>query len=280
MDVTPPPGREECIEQAYFFRTWRERLVEGRPSQDSLEHLAREILGTTRLARAVEFLLAELKHTGELGAAFLRLQHYFSPFQTHVIRFVEREENFRFTYPQALLILEREAVYRSGDATPAGLFIYELEAISRNRLGYLDGLKAMEGDGTFPPEWRRWITKCRRQLDVRDFADLIYFHSEQLVEDRRANDPDFVPPYEIIFSGREGRIASANRGTDPHHLFSTLQRQLGYPEVPRLPRVNPADNRVAEMERRIKILENKVTMLEGEIGGSTDLSPFLAKPPG
>ena len=39
-----------------------------------------------------------------------------------------------------------------------------------------------------------------------------------------------MPP---LFGEKEGKIAKASRGRDPLFLFAALQRQLGYPEVPR-----------------------------------------------
>ena len=65
--------REEYIEQAYFFRTLRERMGENLATQDVLGRLHEEILSTTRLPMAVQFLAAELKHSGLLSSGFARL---------------------------------------------------------------------------------------------------------------------------------------------------------------------------------------------------------------
>ena len=53
-----PPilDREEYIEQAYFFRVYRERLLENVPSQEILQTIQEEILATTRLPMAIDFL--------------------------------------------------------------------------------------------------------------------------------------------------------------------------------------------------------------------------------
>src|SRR4051794_32231214 len=56
--------REEYVEQAYFFRTFRERVAQNLPTQDVLATLDQEILTTTRLPMAVQFLATEIKHTG------------------------------------------------------------------------------------------------------------------------------------------------------------------------------------------------------------------------
>ena len=117
MSTAPALDREEYIEQVYFFRTFRERLAQNLAAQDLLEHLHEEILATTRLPLAIQFLATELKHTGVLAAGFARLSHYFTPFQAYVIGQAEKEGQ-RFPVATALLVLEREAQYRSATPTP------------------------------------------------------------------------------------------------------------------------------------------------------------------
>src|SRR5438128_2769221 len=123
--------REEYIEQAYFFRILRERVLENMAIQDILTHLHEEILSITRLPMAVQFLATEIKHTGLLSSGFARLPHYFTPFQTFTIEQTE-DERKRFSIEVGLLILEREAQYRANNPTPAGLFAYQFESLSRN----------------------------------------------------------------------------------------------------------------------------------------------------
>src|SRR3954447_9895064 len=81
--------REEYIEQAYFFRVLRERLANSMATQEVLEHIDQEILSTTRLPYAIQFLAAEVNHTGLMSSGFTRLVHYFTPFQAFVIRGTE-----------------------------------------------------------------------------------------------------------------------------------------------------------------------------------------------
>src|SRR5919108_566171 len=116
--------REEYIEQAYLFRVMRERLAENMAAQEVLERVHQEILSTTRLPYAIQFLAAEIKHTGLLSSGFARLPHYFTPFQAFVIRNTEYEAR-RFSIQTGLLVLEREAEYRSGKPTAPGLFMYQ-----------------------------------------------------------------------------------------------------------------------------------------------------------
>src|SRR6516162_3052847 len=104
--------REEYIEQAYFFHILRERMEANIPAQEVLQRLHEEILSTTHLPYAIQFLATELKHTGLLSSGFARLGHYFTTFQTFVVRGTEREA-IRFSMDTALLVLEREALYRA-----------------------------------------------------------------------------------------------------------------------------------------------------------------------
>src|SRR6185437_11504322 len=103
MTTTKVLDREEYIEQAYLFRVMRERLSEGLATQEVLEHVGQEILATTHLPYAVQFLTAEVKHTGLLSSGFARLPHYFTPFQAFVIKGTE-EEGRRFSMETALLV--------------------------------------------------------------------------------------------------------------------------------------------------------------------------------
>src|SRR5438067_2323115 len=81
--------REEYIEQAYLFRVLRERVATNLAAQDILERIHEEILSTTRLPLAIQFLATELKHSGLLSSGFAKLPHYFTPFQTFVVRQTE-----------------------------------------------------------------------------------------------------------------------------------------------------------------------------------------------
>jgi hypothetical protein len=268
-----PLDREEYVEQAYFFRVLRERLADNIAAQDCLASIDQEILSTTRLPMAVQFLTTELKHSGVLHTGFQRLTHYFTPFQGFVIQQAEQEGK-RFSMPIALMLLEREAKYRSESPTPSGLFVYELEAICRNRLGYLDGLKAISQDSYFDSGWRQLIESAIKLVGVIEVADLIYVRSVLYVMDERRNRPDYEPSFQPIFGEKEGKIAKASRGREPLYLFAALQRQLAYPEVPRI-RMNPdAAAKIDIMTIKMRELENRVKLLESEVKGNVDLSHF------
>lgn len=266
--------REEYIEQAYLFRVLRDRLaVEGLATQEVLEHVGQEILATTHLPYAVQFLTAEVKHSGLLSTGFARLPHYFAPFQAFVVRCTE-DEKVRFGMETALLVLQREAEYRAGEPTPSGLFVFQFEVLCRNRLGYDEGLAAMRADPFYSLEWHDFLESIRRQISEVDFAEMVYLRSELYVSDRRRQEPGYVPPLPPVFGAKEGRIAGANRGKDPLYLFAALQRQLNYPEVPR-PR--PRDDLSAKLEKiqaRLRELEARLKLVEGELRGQVDLSQF------
>lgn len=274
----PRLEREEYIEQAYFFATFRERLEDGYPAQEILGRIGEELLSTTNLPRAVNFMHAECKLSGQITPAMRVMSHYFSPFQTFVIEKAEAEIG-RFDFSQALLILEREARYRSEGATPAGMFVYQFEAISRNRLGYREGLIAMSRDDFYNESWQEYISTLLTRLGDVDFADLIFIRSAFFLAEKRRKLPDYQPKFPILFGEKEGKIARAHRGRDPAFLFSALQRQLGYPEVPRPRRFNEAEAKINQLEQRVLQLENRLKILENEITGSElDLNQILVKP--
>ena len=87
----------------------------------------------------------ELRLTGGFATAMARLPHYFTPFQAYVVGEAEKAEG-RFDFRVALEILQREAEYRAAGASPQGIFLYQFEALCRNRLGYDRGLDAVAAD--------------------------------------------------------------------------------------------------------------------------------------
>jgi hypothetical protein len=273
--MTTPPvlDREEYVEQAYFFRTFRERLADNLPAQQILEQVYEELLSTTRLPLAVQFLGTELKHTGLLASGFTRLPHYFTPFQAFVIDQAEDEKR-KFPMLTALLVLEREAAYKAGSTTPQGLFVYQFESIARNRLGYTDGLTAMAVDPHYDADWRAYLDMVRRQLGAVEFADLVFVRSELYVIEQRRTNPAYAPPVPPMFGEKEGKIARASRGRDPLYLFAALQRQLGYPEVPKYRQRDDLTTKFDVIQNKLRELEQRLRLTESELRGSIDLSQF------
>ena len=269
--------REEYVEQAYFFRTFRERVAQNLPSQEVLATLDQEILTTTRLPMAVQFLATEVKHSGVLATGFERLAHYFTPFQAFVVRQAE-QERLKFTMDTALVALEREATYRANNPTRQGLFVYQFETIARNRLGYWDGLTAMSEDPFFDQDWKAYLETVRKSVGVVDFADLVYLRSDFAVIELRRRNATFEPSVPMLFGEKEGKIAKASRGRDPLFLFAALQRQLNYPEVPRMKVRDDTATKLEAMAQKIRELEARLKLLESETrGGPIDWSQF-AKP--
>ncbi len=138
-----------------------------------------------------------------MGPAMARIGHYFTPFQAHVIAQAELDVS-RFAMDQALLILEREAKYKADSPSTAGLFVYQFEALSRNRLGYGSGLEAIAGD----PAYSRRLAGLhppapgparRRRLRRPDL------HPLGLPRHRAAADPTRLPAQVPDPLRREGR---------------------------------------------------------------------------
>jgi hypothetical protein len=265
-----PLDREEYVEQAYFFHTLRERMQQDMSTQDLLDSLRQEVLATTMLPFALDFMAGELRLTGGFSTAMARLPHYFTPFQAYVVGEAEKAEG-RFDFRIALEILQREAEYRAGGPSPQGIFLYQFETICRNRLGYDRGLEAIAGDSIFDENWRDWISTVRRQVGLIDFADMIYVRSEHYRKTRGQTEKP------VLFGEKEGRIALANRRKDPLYLFAALQRHLGYPSVPR-PR--PEDTQrylLPALERRVDRIDARIKLLEEELRGGINLPRFYEK---
>jgi hypothetical protein len=277
MDMDQCLDREEYIEQAYFFRTMRERLEQRIPTQEILRHVHEEILSTTSLPMAIQFLGMEIKHTGLLSSGFRLLPHYFAPFQRFVI---EQTEDVlrRFNIEMGMLVLEREAKYRADNPTPAGLFVYQLETLSRNRMGYEEGLESIRNDPMYDAPWKEYVDMVRRQLGAVDFAEMVYLRSEYYVTDQRRQDAGYQPPWPALFAEKEGKIAKANRGRDPLYLFAAMQRQLGYPEVPHFKPKDDINAKIDGLRQKIKDLEARIKLVEGEVKGQVDLSEYMVKP--
>ncbi len=265
--------REETIEQAYFFRSLREGLEEQQPIQELLLNLREEILASTKLPMAIDFLHTELVQLGIIAPAMKRLDHYFTAFQTYVLQEAERD-NGRFDLRIGLQILERDATYRSHGAAPAGAFLFQFETICRNRLGYDGGLAASAMDPLFDENWRHWILELRHQLGMRDLAELVFRRSEYFAVQCERKGVEIENPPVFLFGEKEGRIAFANQGKDPLLLLSALQRHLDYPAVPRPQPVDNSREVIPQMARRIERMESRIKMLEDEQRDGLDITQF------
>ncbi|MBL9081027.1 MAG: hypothetical protein JNK76_04435 [Planctomycetales bacterium] len=265
--------RDEYVEQAYLFRTLLDRLENNGSVQDLLQSIREELLSTTNLPKAVDFLAAELKLTGGLSEGMRRLGHYFTPFQAFVIGETERDGG-RFDFRTGLEVLRLEAAFRGEGSTPQASFVYQFEAIARNRLGYDRGLEAMSRDPIYDADWREWILHVRREVGIVDFADLVYVRSAHYAQARRAQGLADEPEKPILFGEKEGRIAQAHRRKDPLLLFAALQRHLNYPKVPRPPRADENKHVLPLLVRRVERLEARLKLVEEEQRGGIDLSRF------
>jgi hypothetical protein len=271
--------REEYVEQAHFFTTLAARKQAGISTQEVLASVREEILSTTKLPLAIDFLNDELKLNGVFHTAMAKLAHYFTPFQTFVVGEAEDDQG-RFDIIMALEILSREARYRAQGATAQGIFLYEFESLSRNRLRYDRGLEAIAGDSVFDRSWKDWIMLVRHQVGLVDFADLIYVRSQHYAQSKGrslADEEGQEPEHAVLFGEGEGRIARANRGKDPLLLFSALHRHLGYPEVPRPPKADESPQLIPLLARRVERLEARLKLVEDEVKGGIDITHFYAQ---
>ena len=125
--------------------------------------------------------------------------------------------------------------------------------------------------------WAEWMRALPHKIGMTDFGELIYRRSEQYAADQRrqTGDADWEPTQPPLFGEQEGRIAKANRGRDPLYLFAALQRQLGYPKVPRVERKSREYAIDPAIELRFQQIEAKLLMLENEQKGTLDLGDFL-----
>ncbi|MDR1493583.1 MAG: hypothetical protein LBT05_12800 [Planctomycetaceae bacterium] len=263
--------REEYVEQQFFFQTFRERVETGVPAQESLVVLRAEVLASTKLPMAIDFMLADVKHAGIISPSMFRLKHYFTKFQAYVIQKSEIPDG-KFDFRIALRILENEAKFRISDMfTCAGLFFYQFETLCRNKLGYQEGLAAIADDSIYNQHWKEWILSLHHELGVIDFAEMIFLRSEY------CSKTDRQPSDVVLFSEREGRIARATLGRDPVYLFSALSRHLNYPEVPRQKPINAEENLIPLLQRRIEHLENRLLLFEEELRGGVNLNRFYVK---
>jgi hypothetical protein len=268
--------RSEYIEQGYLFQLLRERTETAVPMQEILEQIQHELLTTTRLPMAVDYLLTELKHSGQMAPAMRKLSHYFTSFQTYLVETAEAETG-RFAMGTALRVLEADAKYRAEKFDSIGAFFYQFEVLCRNRLNYDKGLTAMSNDPIYDKDWAKWILLLRAQVGLVDFADLVFLVSKEyerrLIE---AGEPtEGKGPFFI--GEREGRIAVANRQKEPLYLFAALQRHLGYPKVPRPTRADATQELIPQMARRMERMEARLMILEQEQRGGMDLTKFYKK---
>ena len=247
--------------------------------QDLLVQVHHEMLVTTKLPMAINFLVSELKHHGVMASGMRRLSHYFSPWQAFLVEESETDRG-RFDTMMAFRILQAEAEFRSKSDSRQGYFFFQFEAMCRNRLNYDRGLKAMSEDNAYDPGWSEWILTVRRQLGLVDLADLIYGRSEAFVEYRQKRLGAESEPFDfqILFGEREGRIAFANRRKDILFLFAAMQRHLGYPSVPKPEKVDDTLDQIPQIQRRLERIESRLQIMEEEQRNGIDLSKHYERP--
>jgi hypothetical protein len=274
MSISQVLPIEEYVEQAYLFKALMERMSADEPVQDLLGYLREEVLATTKLPMAIDFLLAEVKQLGTMATAMRRITHYFTPFQTFLIATAE-DDHSQFPMKSALHLLYHDAKLRGEEAGRVTMFFHQFETLCRHSLDYDYGLQAIAVDPVYNEVWQKWILSVRHKLGMVDMADLVYIHSEHYLQ-RKHEDEESPEP--ILFGEKEGRIALANRTKETHYLFLALQRQLGYPPVPVRKQIDTNEELVPKLKRMVERLEVRVKLLEDEQRNQgIDLSRFYKK---
>ena len=274
--VQPLLDRSEYIEQGYLYQVLRERADIEMPMQELLEQIRYELLTTTKLPLAIDYLLTELKHSGQMAPAMKKLAHYFTPFQAYLVEEAEKESG-RFTMGTALQVLEGEAKYRAAEHNEAGLFFYHFEVLCRNRLNYDRGLTAISNDPTFDRKWAKWILMLRAQVGLVDIADLLFLASDEyrVKIEEAGQSVDGKGPF--LFGRKEGRIALGNRKREPLFLFAAMQRHLAYPKVPRPQPVDENKDAIPQLMRRMERLESRIKLMEEDRRAGIDITKFYAE---
>lgn len=272
----PRLPREEYVEQTHLYRILRERTSEQTPIQELLEQVRHELLATTKLPLAIDYLLTEVKHSGLMAPAMIRMSHYFTSFQAYLIQSSEQETG-RFTTETALQVLEADAKYRLEDAQPAGMFFFQFEVLCRNRLNYDKGLWAISTDPLLDDDWAKWILYLRAQVGLVDLADLLFLASEDYRNRLVAAGESLEGKGPFLFGEKEGRIAFANRRKDPLYLFAAMQRHLGYPAVPRPQPPDPHRDLIPQLLRRVERLETRIKLMDQEQRAGMDITKFYEK---
>lgn len=273
---------EEFVEQAYLFESLAKQVNLDpelqQPLQVLLQWLKQEVLATTKLPLAIDYLVAEIKRVGTIGTALVRLPHYFSTYQTYIINEAESERG-RFDIWQAFRILHQEALLRARDVSPTAMFFFQFETLCRNRLSYDYGIEAMAKDFFYDSTWSQWILAVRHKIGIVDLTDLVYVHSQHYVQNEsRRLAAEIELPDPLLFSDKEGRIALANRHKEPLFFFSSLQRHLGIPATPLPPKPTESSRLVPKLVRDIERMEVRIRLLEEEQKQKgIDLSQFYEK---
>lgn len=273
----PLLDRSEYVEQAYLYEILRERGEIELPMQELLEQIRHELLTTTKLPLAIDYLLTELKHSGQMAPAMKKLAHYFTPFQAYLVEEAEKESG-RFTMGTALQVLEGEAKYRTSEHNEAGLFFYQFEVLCRSRLNYDRGLTAISNDPTFDRTWATWILMLRAQVGLVDLADLLFLASDEYRVKLEAAGQSGEGKGPFLFGRKEGRIALGNRRREPLFLFAAMQRHLGYPSVPRPKPVDENKDAIPQLMRRMERLESRIKLMEEERRAGIDITKFYVDP--
>ena len=252
--------------------------MDGLPAQEILSRIGEELLSTTKLPLAVSFLHAEIKGTGLMAPAMARIGHYFTAFQTHVISQAEIAMS-RFSMEQALLILEREAKYKSEGPSLAG----PLHLPVRVAVAEPAGLHPRPGRHGRRPVLHRGLERLhphppdppgRRRFRRPDLRPLGVLRAGTAEDSTPSSSPSTRRSSARRRARSPGPTAAATRCTSsrPSSASLAIPRSRG-PAAPTSSK--PA---CSCSSRRSPSSRTGIKLAESEIGQDVDLSQVIVKP--
>ena len=264
-----PLDREEYVEQAYFFQTLRERMQQDMSTQDLLVAIRQEILATTMLPFALDFMAGELRLTGGFATAMARLPHYFTPFQTYVVGEAEKAEG-RFDFRIALEILQREVEYRAAGRRRKASSSISSRPSAATAWATTAAWRPSPPIAIFDENWREWILTVRRQVGLIDFGRHDLRPQRALSQDAgegREADP-------VRRKGGANRAGQSPQGS-ALSVFGAAAA-LGLSERAAAAARGHAAISSARLQQRVDRLETRVEAFEEELRGGINLSRFYA----
>ena len=161
------------------------------------------------------------------------------------------DERKQFTLRSDFSSLSARGGYRAAQPTQPGLFVYHFRSARPQSLGYDEGLTAMRGDPFYDPDWRDFLALVQAPDRRGRFRRYRVFALAVLCAGSAVVGRLCSAGLALVWR-EEGKIAKANRGRDPLYLFAALQRQLGYPEVPRSKPKDDVGSRIEALKVKIR----------------------------
>ena len=130
----------------------------------------------------------------------------------------------------------------------------------------------------YDANWQDYVLLVRRQLGAVEFCDLVYLRSEYYVVDQRRQNADYEPPVAAALrrEGRQDRQGQPRPGSAVSVRRPAAPARLSGGAALQAARRHGA--KLAALVQKVKDLETRIKLVEGEVKGHVDLSQFLVKP--